>query len=385
MNTSRPTFAKIDLDALEHNYNQLRKRVGQDVSIMAVIKADAYGHGGVPVGANLEKVGADWFGVAFCEEGIALREGGITRPILVLGGLYYGETKKAHKYSLTPVVYSLDNARMVSQHAANLGITFDVHVKIDTGMSRIGLMPQEAVKQVLQIAKLPNLRIEGILSHLATVSEDLGDSYWKQHATFHEILDRLKKKGIDPPLKHLSASAACMASPRPPFNMVRPGLLLFGCYPSASFRKLIDLKPVFSLTSGILHLKTIGPGTPVSYEGTFVTTRETRVATLPMGYADGLLRQLSNIGSVLVCGKRAPILGNVCMDMCMIDVTDIAQAQIGDEVVFIGQQGDEQIFAEEVAEQCGTIPYEIFCKINQRVSRIYLKSNNRTTHGLGRV
>ncbi len=375
MNTNRPTFAKIDLDALEHNYTQLRKRVGEDVSIMAVVKADAYGHGGVPVGSNLERMGVDWFGVAFCEEGIQLREGGITRPILILGGVYYGEAAKAHKYQLTPVVFSLDHAKELSAQAVELGLSFDIHVKIDTGMGRLGILPKEAVAYFEEIAQMPNLSIEGILSHLATVTPDLGEAFWKQMATFHTILEELEKKGITPRYQHIAASAGCLASPKPPLNLVRPGLMLLGCNKADGFEKLLDLKPVFSLTTGILHVKTVPPGSPISYGGTFVTDRETRVATLPMGYADGLSRKLSNGGSVIVHGKRVAIIGTVCMDMCMIDVTDVPGVKKGDEVVFIGRQGNEQITAEEVAVRCDTIPYEIFCNINQRVSRIYIKSN----------
>lgn len=376
MNTNRPTFAKIDLDALEHNFWQLRKKVGHDTGIMAVVKADAYGHGGVPIGSNLERLGADWFGVAFCEEGIALREGGITRPILILGGIYYGEARKANKYQLTPVVFSLDHARELSIQAERLGLQFSVHVKLDTGMGRLGILPETAVADVQKIASLPRLEIEGILSHLATVTPDLGDAYWNQMTTFRTILDELKEKGIDPPIKHLANTAGCMATPRPPFNLVRPGMMLLGCSPEPGFEKLVDLKPVFSLTSGILEIKEIEPGFPISYNGTFVTERPTRVATLPIGYADGLSRKLSNRGSVLILGKRAPIIGNVCMDMCMADVTDVPEAKKGDEVVFIGSQGNQRITAEEVAALCDTIPYEIFCNINQRVSRIYLKKNS---------
>lgn len=375
MNTNRPTFAKIDLDALEHNFNLLRKRVGEDVDIMAVVKADAYGHGGVPIASNLEKLGANWFGVAFCEEGILLREGGITSPILVLGGIYFGEAEKAHKYQLTPVVFSLDHAKELSSQAVDLGLHFKVHIKIDTGMSRIGVMAQNnAVKDVVEICNLPNLVVEGILSHFATVTPELGDQYWKQMSRFHKLLEELEKRGIDPPINHIANSAACIASPRPPLNMVRPGIMLFGCYPDATFSKLMDLKPVFSLTTEILHINSIPAGSAVSYEGTFITQRKTRVATLPMGYADGLSRKLSNIGHVLVKGKRAPIIGNVCMDMTMIDVTDIAGVEKGDEVVIIGKQQDQEITVREVANLCDTIPYEIFCNINQRVSRIYLKT-----------
>jgi len=382
MNTNRPTFAKIDLDALEHNYIQLRKRVGQDVDIMAVVKADAYGHGAVPIASNLEKLGANWFGVAFCEEGILLREGGITSPILVLGGIYFGEAEKAHKYDLTPVVFSVDHARELSSQAVDLGLDFTVHIKVDTGMSRIGLMYEDnAADNVEKIIGLPNINVQGILSHFATVTFDLGNGYWNQMSRFHKLLEELEKRGINPPIKHIANSSGCMASPRPALNLVRPGIMLFGVYPDKSFVKLMDLKPVFSLTTEIFHLKTVKTGSAVSYEGAFVTKRETKIATLPMGYADGLSRRLSNVGSVLVRGKRVPIIGNVCMDMCMVDVTDVQGVKKGDEVVIIGKQGSGEITAGEVADLCGAIPYEIFCNINHRVSRIYLKKNKVFSKG----
>jgi alanine racemase len=373
MNTNRPTFAKIDLDALAHNYDQLRRRLGHDLGIMAVVKADAYGHGSVPVGTNLERLGVQAFGVAFCEEGIQLREGGISKPILILGGIYYGEAAKAKKYALTPVIISWESAKELSAQAVELGETFDVHVKIDTGMTRIGLEHATAIGTVQKIAALPGIRIKGLISHLATVTPDLGDAYWMQMTRFKEIVETLAAEGIAPPFIHLANSSACLAAPKPPFNMVRPGILLLGIPPGPGFETLLDLKPVFSLTSGIFHLKTVGPGNAVSYEGTFTTERETRIATLPIGYADGLSRKLSNCGYVLVRGQKAPIVGNVCMDMCMIDVTDIPDAAIGDECVFIGEQLGEKITAWEVAKLCDSIPYEIFCNINHRVSRIYLK------------
>jgi len=377
MYTNRPTFAWIDLDALEHNFRVLRKRVGTDIGIMAVVKADAYGHGGVPVAANLEKVGADSFGVAFCEEGIYLREGGITRPILILGGVYHGEALKAHQYNLTPVVISLDSGLDLAHEAAELGLNFNIHVKIDTGMTRIGIPVEEAREAILRLTQEPTLRLEGLISHFATVSPDLGDDYWEQLASFRTLLEDLAQAGIDPPIKHMANSAGILGAPKPPFNFVRPGIMLYGSYPGAGFENRLDLRPVFRFTTEIFHLKQVPPGTRVSYGGTFVTRRDSVIATLPVGYADGLNRRLSNRGYALVRGRRAPIVGVVCMDLTMLDVTDIPEVRLGDEVVFIGEQDGLRITVEEVAEICGTIPYEIFCNINHRVSRIYVKKGGK--------
>jgi alanine racemase len=380
MYTNRPTFAWIDLDALEFNFRALRKRVGADTSILAVVKADAYGHGAVPVAGTLERLGADGFGVAFAEEGMELRHGGISKPILVLGGIYHGEARKAAIHGLTPVVPSLQRGLDLAREARELGLSFPVHIKIDTGMTRLGIPVGEAVESVKKLAGEPELRIEGLISHFATVSPDLGPDYWDQVAKFRQVVDALKGEGIDPPYKHIANSAAILSVPKPPFNMVRPGIMTLGAAKMPGFERIMKLKPVFRFTTEIIHLSRVPAGTAVSYGGTFVTQRESVIATLPVGYADGLNRRLSNQGEALVCGKRAPLVGAVCMDMCMIDVTDIPDAAIGNEVVFIGRQGDQAITAEQVAEICGTIPYEIFCNINHRVGRIYVKRNGRDSH-----
>ncbi len=375
MYSNRPTFAWIDLDALAHNFHLLRKRLGTDIAILAVVKADAYGHGSVPVAAALERAGADCFGVAFAEEGMELRHGGISKPILVLGGFHQGEVRKGYIHNLTSVVISLARGLELAREAREAGIQLKVHVKVDTGMTRIGVPVDEAVAAVSRLAREPGIEIEGMLSHFATVSPDLGPDYWEQLAKFRGVVDELKNRGIDPPRLHMSASTAILGAPKPPFNMVRPGIMLLGAMKSPGFENVMDLKQVFRLTTEIFHISHVPPGTPISYGATFVTERNSVIATLPIGYADGLNRKLSNRGHALVCGKRAPIVGAVCMDMCMIDITDIPEAAIGREVVFIGRQGDELILAEEVAEICGTIPYEIFCNINHRVGRIYVKRN----------
>ncbi|MDP8257297.1 MAG: alanine racemase [Candidatus Alcyoniella australis] len=376
MNTNRPTFANIDLSALEHNYRAIRERIGPDVGMMAIVKANAYGHGAVPIASNLERLGADAFGVAFAEEGIELREGGITRPIVVLGGLYFGETGKAVKYGLTPVVHSLENARSLALQAAELGVRLDVHVKIDTGMNRIGLRAPDCVDEVLHIAALGSLRVQGLLSHLATVEPDFGGPGKNQHELFIETIGLLAERGLTPPLVHMDNSMGVMAAPHERFVMVRPGLSLYGAWADPAFVGSMDLRPVMSLTTEIVHLKTVPPGSPISYGGTFVTKRESRIATIPMGYADGLPRNLGNRGEALVRGRRAPIAGAVCMDMAMLDVSDVPDVRRGDRAVLIGSQGDQRITADDWARALDTISYEVFCNIGSRVSRLYVQSDS---------
>jgi alanine racemase len=376
MFTNRPTFAQIDLDALEHNYNVIKKRLGPDVAILSVVKADAYGHGGVPIAANLERLGAAAFGVAFCEEGVSLREGGISKPILVLGGIYWGEALKAHYYSLTPVIFSRENAEATIRQSRDLGVTFNVHLKIDTGMNRIGLHVDEAIEVAKLVRDSGVLKIEGLLTHLATVTPELGDDYWNQVTLFKDVVERLTREGIEIGTTHMANSAAIMAAPRPPFNMVRVGKAMLGAFPGGGFVGMLPLQPILSLLTQITHLKRIPKGERVSYEGTFTAQRETLVATMPMGYADGLNRKMSNNGEALVRGQRVPIIGNVCMDMAMLDVTDVPGAALGDPVTLIGAQGSERITVEEVAKRCGTIPYEIFTNINHRVARIYKKGSD---------
>jgi len=379
MFTHRPTFAHIDLDALVHNFNVISDRLGDGLSIMAVVKADAYGHGGAPIAAVLERIGAATFGVAFCEEGIRLREGGVTKPILVLGGIYFGEAKKAAYYNLTPVIISRQNALDTIQQFKDVGLKTKVHIKVDSGMNRIGLHPDEVDEVVDIILKSKVLEINGLMSHLATVTPDLGEYYWKQVTIFREIVDRLEKRGVCPPWVHIANSSAVIAAPRPPFNLVRVGVSMFGASPGPTFSKMLKVKPVLELITEIIHVKSVPPGNPISYEGTFVTKADTVVATIPMGYADGLNRKLSNRGEALVRGRRVPIIGNVCMDMSMLDVTAVPGAAPGDKVTLIGTQGDEIITADEVARHCGTIPYEILTNINHRVARIYRKGDSNAS------
>ncbi len=379
MFTHRPTFAHIDLDALVHNFNVISNRLGDGLSVMAVVKADAYGHGGAPIAAVLERIGAAAFGVAFCEEGVRLREGGVTKPILVLGGIYFGEAQKAAYYNLTPVVISRQNAVDTIQQFKDLGLKTKVHVKVDTGMNRIGLHPGEVDEVVDMILDSKVVEIDGLMSHLATVTPDLGEQYWKQVTIFKEIVERLARRGIKPKWVHVANSSAVIAAPRPPFNLVRTGVSMFGASPGPDFEGMLAVKPVLELITEIIHIKTVPAGQPVSYEGAFVTKEETVVATIPMGYADGLNRKLSNRGEALVRGCRVPIIGNVCMDMSMIDVTKVRGAALGDKVTLIGKQGEQRILVDEAARHCGTIPYEILTNINHRVARIYRKGDSNAS------
>ncbi|MCB1152220.1 MAG: alanine racemase [Deltaproteobacteria bacterium] len=375
--TARPTFAKVDIDALENNYRAIQRHLGDDIQIMGVVKADAYGHGAVAYASNLERLGASAFGVAFSEEGVRLREGGITRPIVVLGGIYFGEAEKTMAYNLTPVIISRANAEATIRQFRNLGVkNRPVHLKIDTGMNRIGLQPHEAVAVAKMIRDSKVLYIEGLMSHLATVKADVGEYYWHQYKNFTKVVEDLAAEGIEPPIIHFANSAGSIAVPKPPFNMIRAGVILYGSYPSPEFRTFIDLKPVLTLSTKITQVKKVPKGSLISYEGTYQTPRASIIATIPMGYADGLNRLLSNKGHALVHGKRVPIVGNVCMDMTMLDVSEVPDATVGDDVVLIGEQNGQRILANELAEHCGTIPYEIFTNINHRVARIYYKSSD---------
>lgn len=373
--THRPTFALIDLDALEHNFRVIKKRLGPDVDILSVVKADAYGHGAVPLAANLERLGAAAFGVAFCEEGVRLREGGITKPVLVMGGIYWGEAQKAHYYNLTPVIISRENALNTIAQARDIGKTFRVHLKVDTGMNRIGVQPSEVVEVARLIRESGVLQIDGFLTHLAGVKPELDENYWTQATLFRDAMKALDEEDIDAPWRHLAASAASMASPRAPFNLVRIGIAMLGAFPSPTFHGMLDLKPVMTLSTKIMHLKTIPVGAKVSYGGLWEANRPSVIATIPMGYADGLNRRQSNKGHAIVRGVRVPITGAVCMDMTMLDVTDVPGVSLDDEVVLIGRQGDERITVEDVADVCGTSAYEIFTNVNHRVARIYTKAS----------
>ena len=370
----RPTLCYIDLEALNWNFQQARNKVGPEVKILSIIKADAYGHGAREVANVLVKAGSDGFGVATLEEGIRLREEGVSSPILVLAGIYSEQIEELLQFNLTPVVADTEILKRLENLARRRRITLNIHLEVDTGMGRLGLLSSEVDSWLAELAKLKALKIEGVMSHFSETENSELDYTKDQLESFRHVVELLHAEGHRPPFIHQAKSAGVIGLPPAHFTMVRPGLMLYGIYPSPEMLNQIALKPILSWKTRVLQLKRLPKGSSISYGQTFVTERESLIATLPVGYADGYHRLLSNRGSVLVRGKRAPIVGKVCMDLTMVDVTDIREVQQGDEVVLLGTQGRGTISADEIARWADTISYEILTSISSRVPRIYYNS-----------
>lgn len=369
----RPTLARVDLGALTHNFKEVTRRAGKR-KILAVVKAQAYGHGAVRVSRHVLGLGADMLGVAFVEEGRELREADIHAPVLVMGAIFPDQAEAIVRLGLTPLVYNDTIARALSDAAQKFNKKVPVHVKVDTGMGRIGLVPEAAVDFIKGIRKLDGIRIEGLMTHFADA--DLSDKQFasRQMDRFETLMKALAAQGIDILICHAANSAAVLDFDRAFFTMVRPGLMLYGYNPLEAVPEgsRIDVQPVLSLVTRIAFLKKTPAGIPISYGRTFVTKRESLIATIPVGYADGYARSLSNRGEALVRGTRVPVAGRVCMDMTMLDVTDVPGVREGDDVVLIGAQGGERITADDIAAKTGTIPYEVLCGISGRVPRVYV-------------
>ena len=368
--SDRPTIAVIDRAALEHNFKEV-VRCAEGQQILAVVKARAYGHGAVEVSKRLLMLGADMLGVALVEEGRELRDAGIHAPILVMGATFPEQAEAMVSLKLTPAIFSLAVAKALSEAAYQRRTTINIHVKIDTGMGRIGIAPEEAPEFIAMLRKLGSLSVQGLMTHFADA--DLRDKQFasRQMDRFEALLNALEAKKISVPMRHAANSAAVLDFHRAFFTMVRPGLMLFGYNPLEEGTTGADLRQVLSLVTRIAFIKKVPPGVPISYGRTFTTKRESIIATLPIGYADGYCRGLSNKGMALVRGIRVPVVGRVCMDMCMIDVTDVPNVREGDDVVLIGTQGSERITADDIAAMTGTIAYEVLCGISSRVPRIY--------------
>lgn len=377
------TWVEIDLDALECNFDAVRKMLPAKTKILAVVKANAYGHGAVGVAKFLDGK-ADYLAVAATDEAIELRKNGVNCPILVLGHIPYGDYDNIVKYQITPTVSDSDEANLLSQAAQKAGKIAKFHIAVDTGMSRIGFACDEtSVEEIKRIKELPDIESEGIFSHLA-VADELDKTYTEmQAAKFDGFVSQLEKAGINIPLKHLYNSAA-IADLEQKYDMVREGIILYGLKPSndVEFKNLGVPKPVMSMKTRVVQVKTLPAGVSVSYGCTYTTQRETRVATLCAGYADGVTRILSNNGEVLIRGERAKIIGRVCMDQFMVDVTHIPQVRVGDSATIFGTDGKETISVDEIAEKANTINYEIICNINSRVTRVYMK-NGRVESAFG--
>jgi len=378
---SRPTLAEIDLAALRHNYHQIRQAVPDRCGILAVVKADAYGHGFMDVARELERLDITAFGVAFLAEGIQLRKAGIDRPVLLLGGIYPGQERKCIGYGISTVVFNQEQARALDQAAGKLFRKARIHLKVDTGMGRLGFHHQDIPAFLSELKKLSNLELEGIISHFASADEldESGRRFTEgQSRIFAGVIEAAYRAGFSPRYIHLSNSAAAYTLDLPFCNLVRPGITLYGALPSPDFEGKLDLMPVMRLSSRVAMLKWIEPGRSVSYARTFVGERKTLIASVPVGYADGYCRSLSNRGEVLVRGMRARVAGTVCMDWIMLDVTDIPDVAVGDEVTLLGRDGKGAcIRAEELAERAGTISYELFCGISKRVPRVYLNGSKQ--------
>ncbi len=372
----RPTIVEIDLHALRHNLNQVRGLVTGGADILAMVKADAYGHGAVPIARELESAGVGLLGVATAEEGIELRQAGVTLPILILGGIYPGEHGKYLRHQLTPVLFDLDTARELEENARKSGPARAVHLKIDTGMSRLGFPWKDWGAALSFFREAKSLRVEGVMSHFAVAESEHPDdkAFTKEQIRrFGVCRDQTLQAGILPRFFHLANSSATTAWEKAHFNLVRPGLMLYGVAPTPALGAKVALKPILRWKTKILALKRIPEGGSVSYGRTFVCRKDSLIATLPIGYADGYSRRFSNRAEALVRGRRVQVAGVVCMDLTMVDVSEIPGVQTGDEVILLGKQGSEEIHVFELARWAETIPYEIFCGIGKRVPRLYAK------------
>ncbi len=367
-----PNWAEIDLDAVAHNVRELKRIIG-NADLLAVVKANAYGHGAVMVATTALENGAKWLGVARVDEGVQLRRAAITNPILLIGYASPSEAESIVEHRLTPTVNTKQLALAISAVSSSHNVVTPVHIKVDTGLTRYGLLPDEIVDFAKALKTLPNLRLEGLYTHFATSDERDKSFVHRQLEVYQETLKRLNDEGIDIEIRHAANSGAALDVPEARMDIVRCGITLYGLYPSDFVSREARLRPVLSLKSQVARVSQVPPGTTVSYGRTYETKSVTRLALVPVGYADGLSRALSNRGNVLIRGKRAPIVGRVCMDQCVVNVDEIPDVCVGDEVVIIGRQGSEEITADEVAKQLGTINYEITCNISARVPRIYLR------------
>ncbi len=372
--------ADIDLDAVLYNMESMHKKLKPGTKIAAVVKADAYGHGAVEISRVLENLPYLWgYAVATSNEAMQLVEAGRKKPIIILGLSFPEQFEEIVENDLRPAVCTYETAQALSDIAAEKNKVCRIHIKVDTGMSRIGFqVTPESADTVARISKLPNIMIEGIFTHFARADESSKTPAYEQFKQFEKMIAMVEEKGVQIPLKHCSNSAGIVEIPECNMDMVRAGITLYGLWPSEEVDKTkISLKPVMSLRSRVAYVKELLPGRQISYGGTFTVKKKMTVATVPVGYGDGYARGLSNKGWVLIKGQKAPICGRVCMDQCMVDVTDIPGVKIGDTVTLLGKDADEEITMEQLGELSGRFNYEFACLITPRVPRIYHKNNDR--------
>lgn len=374
-------WVEVDLDAVAHNIRQVRQATNPAAKVLAVVKADAYGHGYLETARTLVDNGADFLGVATFEEAKQLRTHGIATPILILGPAMADDLYDIVAYDVIPTVFDLETAIRISDAARTLGRTANIHIKLDTGMSRVGYrvtgQPEAdapVAEEILRIAALPNLTVNGIFTHFAK-SDELDRSYTDlQFSRFVSMTDTLEAKGLHIPIRHCCNSGGIIAFPDYHLDMVRAGIIIYGHAPSDELPHTLDLRPAMQFKTVVTNVSRLKAGTPVSYGGRFIAQQDMVAATIAIGYADGYSRTLSHKAEVLVGGSRAPVIGNICMDQCMIDVSHIKNINVGDEVILFGKDGNDKITVEAVAALMGTINYEVLCVIGKRVPRVYIQN-----------
>lgn len=373
-------WAEINLDAIKHNYTEIRKATNPNAKIMAIIKADAYGHGFKEVASILNESGVDAFGVATADEAMQIRNAGFSLPILILGAVFEDEYEELIENNISLCVFNFDSAKKIAEAAKSINKTAKIHIKLDTGMGRIGFLCNDNIEkttnEILKISKLPNIEIEGIFSHFAK-SDEKDKSYTHlQFERFISVCNSLENAGLIIPCRHICNSGGIIEYPEYHLDMVRSGIITYGLYPSEEVDKQkINLKPAMTLKTRITNIKEINEESYISYGGRYTATKGQKIATIAIGYADGFSRILSNRAKVLVNGKFANIVGNICMDQCMIDITDIESVKCGDEVIIFGFDGNNTITVESVALLLGTINYEVVCSVSKRIPRAYIQDN----------
>ena len=376
MKTYSRVYASIDLDAIAYNMEQMKGNINKNTNMIAVIKADGYGHGAVPIAKMMEDMDYVWgFAVATLDEAIVLRSEKIRKPILVLGCVFPDQYMEMLKNNIRMTVYTEEMAESISQMAVQEGMTAYMHIKLDTGMGRLGFdVSEQSIDAITRISRLPNVNMEGIFTHFAKADEIDKTFTEKQIEYFCWMVNKLTDNGIEFQYEHCANSAGIIDVKSSDFDLVRAGISIYGLYPSEEVNKEnVRLRPAMELKSHIAFVKEIESGTSISYGGTFVSSEKMKVATIPVGYADGYPRSLSSLGYVLIRGKKAPILGRVCMDQFMVDVTHIKDARFGDKVTLIGKDGDETITVEELGELSGRFNYEFVCDLGKRIPRVYIK------------
>lgn len=375
LNDYKGTRVEIDLDNLAFNMQKIRDFVDKKTKIMAVVKANAYGHGSIDASKVFLENGADRLAVSIYQEGVELRNAGVYAPILILNYIPHIQYERIIEKNLTPSIYNYEDAKFLSDKAVEMNRKVKIHIKIDTGMGRIGFLPsEEEIKDIISISKLPHIEIEGIYSHFSTADEKDKSFTKEQYRRFNWVIKELKGNNINIPIKHISNSGAIIDNPEYNLDMIRPGIILYGYYPSDDVDKSkIQLKPAMALKSNISHLKTLPKSTGIGYNQAFITRRDSKIATLPIGYADGYYRLLTGKGEVFVKDRRVPIVGKICMDQMMIDVTEIKNINIEDEVILFGYKNNKHPQINEIAELLGTTFYEVIAGIGRRVPRLYIQ------------